>query len=246
MLTTLSSLFAIVVSLVVLAGTPMAPARAAEGETPAKRETSSVGAAAKPSGWHVETRPVWRLQLPAIGNGNAAGPGGFGPSKGTDAGAGYPGGGYRVLGEAADSGTILGYQYGVGEDDREAVGINLHVATDARDAYERLLLQPGLEYQTPLTSGVQLNARVFSTYSGEAAGGDRKEFSRNGSEGAGSGGFRDIGLGVGIDYSLSNRWVVHTQAGVSRQLDETPGGAKADDPKPIHQFFGGVVINYRF
>ncbi len=180
------------------------------------------------------------------GNGGAASAGGFGPVKGSDASAGYPGGGYRVLGDAADSGTILGYQYGVGDDDREAVGINLHVATDARDAYERLLLQPGLEYQAPLTGGVQLNARVFSTYSGDAVGGDRKEFGRNGTETAGSGGFRDIGLGVGIDYSLSNRWIVHTQAGVSRQLDETSGGSKADEAKSIHQFFGGVVINYRF
>jgi len=198
----------------------------------------------------VETRPLWRLQLRSGGLGTDPGSSGFGPAPTTGAGgvAGLASGSSRsqTYDVAPESGTVFGYQYGIGDDVREAVGINMQVGSDIGDAYERLLLQPGVEYQTPLTSGLQLNARVFSTYASDTTSADRKDLSRNGGDAISGGGFRDIGLGLGLGYSLTEQWVIHTQAGVARQLGDGHSGSKPEDPKALNQFFGGVVVNYRF
>lgn len=231
------------VSVVALLAASSQYARAADVETRVTHGAADATATAKVSGWQIESRPVWRLQLPASGAGGT----GFGTAGAGGLSLPLTGGGARSGDDGPESGAIIGYQYGIGGvDDREAVGVNLHLGSDTRDAYERMLLQPGLEYQTALTSGLQLNARVFSTYASDSVGVDRRELSRNGGDGISGGGFRDIGLGVGMDYNVTERWIVQTQAGIARQLDETRGGAKDEDAKSLNQFFGGVVVNYRF
>lgn len=233
----------IAVSVLLLAALQVKPA-GAQSTVPL---TSSGGDGnGKATGWHVESRPLWRLQLRSAGYGAEAGEG-LGGSGGQTSPSLSGRAAYRMpLDGLSEGGKTIGYLFGLGEHERDTVGLNLQVAPEFGDAYERLLLQPGVEYQTPLSSSVQLNARLFSTYASDGTPTDRREVARSGGDGPSGGGFRDVGLGIGIDYSVTSRWVVQTQAGMSRQLDATRGADKGEDQRATHQFFGGVIVNYRF
>lgn len=222
---------AFVLALVLVLGAPVLALAAEPGATPAAVVAGD--GAGRGSGWQVDQRPLWRLQLRGL-----AGDFGSAPSAYAS-----PAAGGRALDTGAARGAFFGYQFGIGDDERDAIGINLQVGGDSRDAYERLLLQPGIEYQMPLATGWQLNARLFSTYSSDGMG-ERRDLQRG--EGVGAGGFRDVGLGVGLDYHLGTGWNVKTQAGVTRNLDETRASGGAEDGKTATQYFGGVIINYRF
>lgn len=213
-------------------------------------------AAARASGWQIDQPAVWRLRLQS----NA-----FAPDPPHDA-AGHPSspttapranafGSLDNLRFAEPLGDVNGsvsYLQPLGADEREAVGVNLQVATEGVDAYDRLLLQPSFEYQTPISGPWQLNARVFSTYAadGMSAGGLGTE-RRDGIRASGDGltsqsGFRDVGVGVGVGYSLSQDWNIKTQAGVARQLRTGKTESTSEKDAQNNAFFGGVMLDYRF
>ncbi len=151
-----------------------------------------------------------------------------------------------------DLGGVVGYQYPLSEDGRESVGVSIQIAPDVGDAYERLLLQPGFEYQTQLSSSLNFNARLYSTYAKEGLSSllsapDRKaSLSASSDLVASSTGFRDVGIGVGVGYSVSPNWAIQTQAGVTRSIGESKGGSSTDKGNELNTYFGGVVINYQF
>lgn len=213
------------------------------------------GSSAGASGWQIDQPSVWRLRLQSNG---------FVPSSATHDAAGHPGvsstapvaselgslDNLRFIEPHGDVSGSLSYLQPLGTDEREAIGMSLQVTTEGIDAYDRLLLQPSFEYQAPLSGSWQWNARVFSTYSaaGLSAGSPGTEIGRVGAgDGVTSqGGFRDVGVGVGVGYSLSEDWKIKTQAGVARQLRNNKVESTSDSGAQNNAFFGGVMLDYRF
>ena len=96
-----------------------------------------------------------------------------------------------------------------------AVGFDVQVATNPLAQESGWLLQPGLGYATPLTPSWQLNTRLFSTYAPEGSGStafgpDSAAAMRLG--GGGDSGFQDVGVGLGLGYSITDNWNIQTQA----------------------------------
>jgi hypothetical protein len=123
----------------------------------------------------------------------------------------------------------------------------VQVATDPLAERSGWLLQPGVGYTTPLTPSWQLNTRLFSTYAPEgsaatALGADSPAALRFGS--SAEPGFQDVGVGLGLGYSITDSWNIQTQARYQRMLGagETEGARETS----AHQFFGGVMIDYKF
>ncbi len=218
--------------------------------------SATESASARASGWQIDQPAVWRLRLQS----NA-----FAPDPPHDA-AGHPSS-LTAAPRANDIGSLdslrfvephgdvsgsVSYLQPLGTDEREAVGINLQLASEGVDAYDRLLLQPSFEYQTPISGSWQLNARVFSTYAsdGLSAGGlgtERRDGIRASGDGVTSqSGFRDVGVGVGVGYSLSQDWNIKTQAGIARQLRSGKNESTSEKDAQSNAFFGGVMLDYRF
>lgn len=128
-----------------------------------------------------------------------------------------------------------------------SVALDLQVATDPLAQTGGWLVQPGLGYTTPLAPSWHLNTRLFSTYAPESSGITPlgREYSAALHNGNGSEtGFQDVGVGLGLGYSITDSWNIQTQARYQRML----GSAEVDSAKEAspHQFFGGVMIDYKF
>jgi hypothetical protein len=127
-----------------------------------------------------------------------------------------------------------------------SVALDLQVATDPLTQTGGWLVQPGLGYTTPLSPSWHLNTRLFTTYAPEAYGttplGSEYSALRNSS--GSDAGFQDVGVGLGLGYSITDSWNIQTQARYQRML----GPAEADRAKEVSpdQFFGGVMIDYKF
>ena len=128
-----------------------------------------------------------------------------------------------------------------------SVGFDLQFATDPKASSGGWLMQPGLDYTTALSPSWQFNTRLFSTYAPDGSGAsglglDRPTALRSG--GSADPGFQDVGVGLGLGYSITDNWNIQTQARYQRML----GAGEADkqsEPSP-HQFFGGVMVDYKF
>ncbi len=53
-----------------------------------------------------------------------------------------------------------------------------------------------------------------------------------------------MGVGLGLGYNITDKWAIQTQARYQRVL----GAADKEGDKEAspHQFFGGVMIDYKF
>lgn len=150
-------------------------------------------------------------------------------------------------------GGFVGYQIVDPADPRTRFGVNVQVAGDLSDSHNGWSLQPGVDYTMALAPSWQLNARVFSTYASENY---MNAYFGVGSKGtAKSGldkftaeaGFKDVGLGLGLGYNLTDNWNIGTQAGYSRLMgDAADSPVTKKDEGSANQFFGGIIINHRF
>jgi MltA-interacting protein MipA len=127
------------------------------------------------------------------------------------------------------------------------LGLDVQVATDPLADRSGWLLQPGVGYTTPLTPSWQLNTRLFSTYApegsaGSALGADSPVAMRFGN--SADSGFQDVGVGLGLGYSITDSWNIQTQARYQRMLGA--GETESARETSPHQFFGGVMIDYKF
>lgn len=150
-----------------------------------------------------------------------------------------------------DVGAIIGYQLSDNADPRTGAGINLQLVTGGPDFESGMLLQPGFDYTVPFSDSLQLSARVFTTYAPQA--GNRAAAAQPEATSPTlrsldtEGGWRDVGVNLGVGYSVSERWTLETQAGYTQSLAErtkTPGSK--DEQQPRGEIFGGVFLNYRF
>lgn len=128
-----------------------------------------------------------------------------------------------------------------------SVGFDLQIATDPKASAGGWLVQPGLDYSTALSPSLQFNTRLFSTYAPDGSsisglGLDRSAALRSGS--SGDPGFQDVGVGLGLGYSITDNWNIQTQARYQRMLGA--GEASKQSEPPTDTFFGGVMIDYKF
>ena len=153
------------------------------------------------------------------------------------------------LSEAWDTGGILQYGYSDPDDPRTRAGIDVRIAPGDINAGDGWLLQPGASYTTPFFERWQFNARVYSTIAppSSSSGGmylDRQ--SRNSAGWNSDTTFQDVGVNLGLAYDVTDSWILGTGAGVSRMLGRPDEAARLDDEPAATQFFGGVVLKYKF
>jgi outer membrane scaffolding protein for murein synthesis (MipA/OmpV family) len=147
-------------------------------------------------------------------------------------------------------GGQVGYDLALGSDPRHALGLHVQVTGDPSSSSQGWLFQPGLDYRSPIGSSWSLSGRLFSTYasdydSGRAFGSAQSSSGLSAADRfSGDAGFKDIGVGLGLDYSLTQNWLIQGQAGYSRLVGDA--AAEAEDPRSVNQFFGGVIVNYKF
>ncbi|MBK8174481.1 MAG: MipA/OmpV family protein [Rhodospirillales bacterium] len=128
-----------------------------------------------------------------------------------------------------------------------SLGVDLQVGADAQSSDGGWMVQPGIDYTQPLAPSWQFSTRLFSTYATEGYGAsqlgvDHSLAVRSG--GSEDTGLQDIGLGLGLGYSISEKWNIQTQARYQRVLGSSEfDGQKESSP---HQFFGGVMVDYKF
>lgn len=128
-----------------------------------------------------------------------------------------------------------------------SLGLDLQVQADPKASAGSWMVQPGIDYSTPLADSLQLNTRLFSTYAPEATTTSQYGFDRGLSLAPGTAsdaGFQDVGIGLGLGYSITDKWAIQTQARYQRML----GASEKDGDKETspHQFFGGVMVDYKF
>ena len=141
-------------------------------------------------------------------------------------------------------GSFAGYRFGDDKNPASGAGVNVHVASDPLAVDESVRLQPGLDYRTYLSPSWQLSSRLYSTYALDAPAGVTSGRAGLSSSDDASG-FRDIGLSFGLGYAPSESWTVQTQAAYARQFRALESESLDGEPN-TYQFFGGVIVNYKF
>lgn len=153
------------------------------------------------------------------------------------------------LSEAWDTGGIVQYGYSDPDDPRTRAGIDVRIAPGDVNAGDGWLLQPGASYTTPFFERWQFNARVYSTIAPPSSSSGGMYLDRQARNGAGwnsDSTFQDVGVNLGLAYDVNDSWIVGTGAGVSRMLGRPDEAARLDDEPAATQFFGGVVLKYKF
>lgn len=128
-----------------------------------------------------------------------------------------------------------------------SLGLDLQFATDPKASTGGWLVQPGIDYSTPLADSLLLNTRLFSTYAPEGTGAGQFGLDRGASLRSGGtteSGFQDVGVGLGLGYAITDKWAIQTQARYQRMLGA--GEAEGEKEASPHQFFGGVMVDYKF
>jgi outer membrane protein len=59
-------------------------------------------------------------------------------------------------------------------------------------------------------------------------------------------GFKDIGIGVNLDYNLTSNWILSGTAAYTLLLGDAADSPIVDDRGNANQFFLGALINYKF
>lgn len=125
-----------------------------------------------------------------------------------------------------------------------SLGFDLQVATDSKGTQSGWLVQPGVDYTTALAPSLQFNTRLFSTYSPDGSNVSALGLDRPTSLRPGEPGFQDVGVGLGLGYSITDSWNIQTQARYQRMLGA--GETASQSETSPNQFFGGVMVDYKF
>ena len=153
---------------------------------------------------------------------------------------------------AVELGAFAGYVFHNGVRKGTAAGINIQGAADASGSYDGFLIELGADYTTPVNEEWQVAARLASTfadsnYMSTYFGIDRKDANRSGLDKYDAdAGFKDVGLSFGADYRFAKNWSLGTSIGYTRLIGDAADSPVTDDEGSANQFFGGVIVNYRF
>jgi len=128
-----------------------------------------------------------------------------------------------------------------------AVGLNFQGVAGGSDSGDGMLFELGADYMTPVSESWQFSARLSSSFAADNAMGPSGGPARSGLDRSDTdGGFKDVGLGLGLDYNFTESWNVETSLGYTRLIGDANRRSSTDEEGNSHQFFGGVVVNYRF
>jgi outer membrane scaffolding protein for murein synthesis (MipA/OmpV family) len=153
-----------------------------------------------------------------------------------------------------DNGTEFGGFAGLLVNDEvmpgSAIGLNLQGIADGSGSNDGMMFELGADYMTPVSESWLFSARLSSSFAADNAMGPvvgssgpaRSGLDRSGADG----GFKDVGLGLGLDYNFTESWNLETSLGYSRFIGDANRRSPADEDGNSSQFFGGVVVNYRF
>lgn len=174
---------------------------------------------------------------------------GYHPSRDGDLDSGRISG-IDDLSKAWDYGGMLEYGYSDPDDPRNSAGINLRVAPGDGGLGGGWLLQPGASYSRPMFENWQFNARVYSTIAAPNPSGNALQADRQAPSGlgwmSGDSTYQDVGVNLGLAYDVNENWRLGTGAGVSRTIGKPGEATNLDDEPSATQFFGGVVLKYKF
>lgn len=148
-----------------------------------------------------------------------------------------------------DVGGYVGYRFDNIDGARSSLGVNLQMLGDPLDSEAAWAMTPGIDYSTRLDDSWRLDARLFSSYGQEGGGIAGSPASTDGMLGLQSekeAGFQDYGFSLGLGYSVADQWSISTSAGYARAREPGPEKAASDDAEWNGEFFGGVMLNYRF
>lgn len=156
--------------------------------------------------------------------------------------------GDRGTPENWDVGAIIGYQISDPDEAGAAAGVNLQMVTDLDDTGRGILFQPGFDYTMPFSGSLKLNARVFSTYVSDDGFNPGADSTARGNLGGSESepGWRDVGVNLGLGYSVSTSWSIETQAGFTHSFGSAAKNNSQNDEALVNDIFGGVFLNYRF
>jgi outer membrane scaffolding protein for murein synthesis (MipA/OmpV family) len=158
----------------------------------------------------------------------------------------------KKIDAAVELGAFAGYVLHNGVRKGTAAGINIQGAADVSGTYDGFLIQLGTDYTTPVNEDWQISARLSSTfadsnYMSTYFGIDRNNANRSGlNQFDADAGFKDVGLNLGADYSFAKNWSLGTSIGYTRLIGDAADSPITDDEGSANQFFGGVIINYKF
>ena len=153
---------------------------------------------------------------------------------------------------AFELGGFLGYVHRFQGARGMALGANFQFAADVSDAHNGWLFQPGIDFALPLGESFTLSARGFSTYATEKYmstyfGIDNKNAAFSGLDRFDAdAGFKDVGLGLGLNYRISDSWGLNLQGGYTRLIGDAEDSPVTDDEGTANQFFGGVGFTFSF
>ncbi len=148
-----------------------------------------------------------------------------------------------------DVGGYVGYRFDNIDGAHSSLGINLQMLGDPLSSEAAWAMTPGIDYSAPLDDSWQLDARLFSSYGREGGGVAGPSVPTDGMLGLQSekeAGLQDYGFSLGLGYSVADQWSVSTSAGYARARQPGPEKAASDDAEWNGEFFGGVMLNYRF
>lgn len=152
-------------------------------------------------------------------------------------------------GNGGDVGGYIGYWFRDAPGSPSSIGVNLGILGSRANTAGAWSLQPGVDFAHSFFDGWYVKTRLFTTYGASSArdglGAGAYTPMITSGEAGNDGGFNDLGLGMGLGYSLSNSWGVQTQARYQRQLRGGDGALPDKQNKP-NQFFGGVMLDYKF
>ena len=131
------------------------------------------------------------------------------------------------------------------------VGLSVQGTAGGPDAGGAKLFELGADYTMPVAELWQFSARLSSSFAAESALGSTGTGGYGGSRSGldssdGDARFKDVGLGLGLDYNFAESWQLETSLGYTRMIGDANRRSLGDDETGAHQFFGGVVVNYRF
>jgi outer membrane protein len=131
----------------------------------------------------------------------------------------------------------------------------LGIAVDARGDVAHghgFLVTPRLHGRHALGAGLSLSGSLSTTWASEDFMSDY--FGVDGADARRSGldeydadsGFRDVSLGLGLAYAITPRFDVSLLGAYQRLVGDAEDSPIVDDEGNANQFFGGVLVNYRF
>ena len=173
-------------------------------------------------------------------------------------------------------GPLLRYQFGRDEGDNDALrglgdidsgfdlgafvnyqagpwSAGLTVFRDISDAYDGgMTAQLKGGYMRPLTSRLRLRTEVYTTwaddnYNEAFFGITALQSQRSGlRQYQADGGFKDAGLTLGLDYSLTDHWGLSALVGFKRLLGDAADSPLVEDKGSANQFNTGLLLSYKF